>query len=67
VKAVGTALRVAVTPAGPTEAGRMSDALLEAEALLEQLPDAVSRRTLGERLTKAITGVLELPGTKSSE
>lgn len=33
----------------------MSDALLEAEALLEQLPDAVSRRTLGERLTKAIT------------
>ncbi len=32
----------------------MSDALLEAEALLEQLPDAVSRRTLGERLGKAI-------------
>lgn len=33
----------------------MSDALLEAETLLEQLPEAVSRRTLGERLGKAIT------------
>jgi hypothetical protein len=32
----------------------MSDVLLEAEALLEQLPEAVSRRTLGERLGKAI-------------
>jgi len=32
----------------------MSDALIEAEALLEQLPDAVSRRTLGERLGRAI-------------
>ncbi|WP_128290852.1 hypothetical protein [Afifella aestuarii] len=32
----------------------MSDALVEAEALLEQLPNAVSRRTLGERLEKAI-------------
>lgn len=32
----------------------MSDALVEAEALLEQLPNAVSRRTLGERLGKAI-------------
>jgi len=32
----------------------MSDALVEAEALLEKLPDAVSRRTLGERLGKAI-------------
>lgn len=32
----------------------MSDALVEAEALLEQLPEAVSRRTLGERLGKAI-------------
>ncbi|MEG8220746.1 hypothetical protein OSJ57_08930 [Sphingomonas sp. HH69] len=33
----------------------MSDALLEAETLLEQLPEAVSRRTLGERLGKAVT------------
>ena len=33
----------------------MSDALLEAEEFLLQLPDAVSRRTLGERLGKAIT------------
>ncbi|MDX0203836.1 hypothetical protein GOB99_30410 [Sinorhizobium meliloti] len=32
----------------------MSDALIEAEALLLQLPDAVSRRNLGERLGKAI-------------
>lgn len=32
----------------------MSDALVEAEALLGQLPVAVSRRTLGERLGKAI-------------
>ena len=32
----------------------MSDALLEAEELLEQLPAAVSRRTLGERLGKAL-------------
>ncbi|RWP54355.1 hypothetical protein [Mesorhizobium sp.] len=32
----------------------MSDALIEAEALLGQLPDAVSRRTLGERLGMAI-------------
>ena len=32
----------------------MSDALIEAEALLLQLPAAVSRRTLGERLGKAI-------------
>lgn len=32
----------------------MSDPLIEAEALLEQLPDAVSRRSLGERLGQAI-------------
>ncbi len=32
----------------------MSDALIEAEAFLEQLPDAVSRRTFGERLGQAI-------------
>lgn len=32
----------------------MSDALLEAEALLVDLPDAVSRRTLGEQLGKTI-------------
>lgn len=32
----------------------MSDALIEAEELLEQLPDAVSRRSLGERLSQAV-------------
>lgn len=32
----------------------MTDALLEAEELLEQLPAAVSRRTLGERLGQAL-------------
>jgi hypothetical protein len=33
----------------------MSDALLEAEELLEQLPAAVTRRTLGERLSKSLS------------
>lgn len=33
----------------------MSDTLQEAEALLVQLPDAVSRRKLGERLGEAVT------------
>ena len=32
----------------------MSDALVEAEGLLDQLPEAVSRRALGERLGRAI-------------
>jgi hypothetical protein len=32
----------------------MSDALVEAEALLTELPDAVIRRKLGERLSKAV-------------
>lgn len=32
----------------------MSDALVEAEVLLTELPDAVARRKLGERLSKAI-------------
>lgn len=32
----------------------MTDALVEAEELLKQLPDAVSRRRLGERLGRAI-------------
>lgn len=35
----------------------MSDALLEAEALLTELPDAVVRRKLGERLAKAVTAL----------
>lgn len=35
----------------------MSDALLEAEALLADLPDAVSRRSLGERLCEATTAL----------
>lgn len=33
----------------------MSDALAEAESLIADLPDAVSRRSLGERLTEAVT------------
>ena len=33
----------------------MTDPLVEAEELLEQLPEAVSRRTLGERLRQAVT------------
>jgi hypothetical protein len=32
----------------------MSDALVEAEGLLTELPDAVARRKLGERLSKAV-------------
>lgn len=33
----------------------MSDALVEAESLIAELPGAVSRRSLGERLTEAVT------------
>jgi HPt (histidine-containing phosphotransfer) domain-containing protein len=36
---------------------RMSDVLVEAEALLTELPDAVARRKLGERLSKAIVAL----------
>ncbi len=35
----------------------MSDALLEAEGLLAELPGAVSRRSLGERLSEATTAL----------
>ena len=35
----------------------MSDALVDAEALLEQLPDAVTRRRLGERLSQAVVAL----------
>lgn len=35
----------------------MSDVLVEAEALLTELPDAVTRRKLGERLSKAIVAL----------
>jgi HPt (histidine-containing phosphotransfer) domain-containing protein len=35
----------------------MSDVLVEAEALLTELPDAVARRKLGERLSKAIVAL----------
>jgi hypothetical protein len=35
----------------------MTDALEEAEALLIELPDAVSRRSLGERLSQAVTAL----------
>lgn len=35
----------------------MTDALLEAEALLIELPDAVARRKLGERLSKAVSAL----------
>lgn len=35
----------------------MSDILVEAESLLEQLPDAVGRRRLGQRLSQAVTAL----------
>lgn len=35
----------------------MSDALVEAEALLTELPDAVVRRKLGDRLSKAVSAL----------
>ena len=39
----------------------MSDTLLEAEEFLQQLPDAVSRRKLGERLSQAIQELRNAP------